>query len=161
MLGAPIMLQSGKGYSVDYSPAPVELRTSLTFDEAHIAVTGLNGMVRVAGTMEFAGMDDRIRPARVAAIKKAAAQGLRDWDEAAPQRVAWAGHRPMTPDGLPMIGPLDPGSNVTVATGHAMLGLTQAPVTGREVRDQLSGRKQADPALAVRRFGRQRQRASA
>lgn len=156
MLGAPIMLQSGKGYSVDYTPAPVELRTSLTFDEAHIAVTGLHGMVRVAGTMEFAGMDDRIRPARVAAIKKAAAEGLRGWDQDAPQRVAWAGHRPMTPDGLPMIGPLDTSSNVMVATGHAMLGLTQAPVTGREVRDLISGRKLPDPALAVRRFGARR-----
>lgn len=156
MLGTPIMLQSGKGYSVDYTPAPVELRTSLTFDEAHIAVTGLDGMVRVAGTMEFAGMDDRIRPARVAAIKKAAAEGIRGWDAEAPQRVAWAGHRPMTPDGLPMIGRLDSAGNTWVATGHAMLGLTQAPVTGREIRDLVSGRKQGDPALAVRRFGARR-----
>lgn len=154
MLGTPIMLQSGKGYSVDYSPGPVELRTSLTFDESHIAVTALDGMVRVAGTMEFAGMNDKINPVRVAAIKKAAAQGLRGWDPDAPQRAAWAGHRPMTPDGLPMIGPLRPGSNAWVATGHAMLGLTQAPVTGREIRALISGSKAPDPALSVHRFGR-------
>lgn len=161
MLGTSIMLQSGKGYSVDYTPAPVQLRTSLTFDEAHIAVTGLDGMVRIAGTMEFAGIDDRVTPSRVAAIKKAAAEGLRGWDPDAPQKVAWAGHRPMTPDGLPFVGPLQPGANAWVASGHAMLGLTQAPATGREIRELVNGSKAADPTLSVHRFSRRtRNRAS-
>lgn len=151
-LGTKLMLQSGKGYSIDYSPAPVQLRTSLTFDEPHIAVTALEGKVRVAGTMEFSGLNDTINPTRVAAIKKAAAEGLRDWDPDAPQRPVWAGHRPMTPDGLPTIGPLAPGANAWVATGHAMLGLTQAPVTGREIRALVNGTKQPDPALGVDRF---------
>lgn len=58
----------------------------------------------------------------------------------------------MTPDGLPMLGPIAPGANAWLATGHAMLGLTQAPVTGREIRHLVNGTKRPDPALSVDRF---------
>lgn len=156
-LGVRIPLQPGKGYSIDYTPPPVPLRTSLTFDEPHIAVTALNGMIRVAGTMEFSGLGGALNPARVAAIKRAAARGLRDWDPDAPHRPAWAGHRPMTPDGLPIIGPLRGDANVWVATGHAMLGLTQAPATARQIRALVRGDSQPDPALSLQRFGRVKQ----
>lgn len=104
--------------------------------------------------MEFSGLGGALNPTRVAAIKRAAALAFRDWDPDAPQREAWAGHRPMTPDGLPIIGPLLEDGNVWVATGHAMLGLTQAPATAREIRALVRGAKQPDPALGLRRFGR-------
>lgn len=152
-IGVRIPLQPGKGYSIDYTPAPVPLRTPVTFDEPHIVVTPLDGMIRVAGTMEFSGFGDGLNPTRIAAIKRAAALGLRDWDPDAPQREAWAGHRPVTPDGLPIIGPLFKDSNVWVATGHAMLGLTQAPATAREIQALVRGAKQPNPALSLRRFG--------
>src|SRR5699024_2866811 len=51
-LGQRVPIYSGKGYSIDYSPAPFELRTSLTLEDARVAVTPLNGMLRLAGTME-------------------------------------------------------------------------------------------------------------
>jgi len=134
-LGPALPIGPGKGYSVDYFPSPVPLSTPLTFEDAHVAVTPLNGRLRLAGTMEFAGLDLGVNARRVAAVKRAAAQGFRDWDEDTPHAEPWAGLRPMTADGLPIVGRLRPEGNVLVASGHGMLGLTLAPSTAKTVRD--------------------------
>ncbi|MFI7063142.1 NAD(P)/FAD-dependent oxidoreductase [Kribbella sp. NPDC050124] len=152
-LGVPVPIQPGKGYSVDYRPEPFKLRTSLTFEDAHVAVTPLDGVVRVAGTMEFAGFDTSINAKRIEAVQRAAAVGFRDWDPAAPHEPAWAGMRPMTPDGLPVVGPLTDGGNVWVASGHGMLGLTQAPATAQAIRRLVRG-EAADPETSPARFRR-------
>ena len=68
-------------------------------------------------------------------MKRAAARGFREWDENTPHAEPWAGLRPMTADGLPIVGRLRPDSNVLVASGHGMLGLTLAPSTAKTVRD--------------------------
>jgi D-amino-acid dehydrogenase len=153
-LGVRVPIRPGKGYSIDYAPAPFGLRTSLTLEDAHVAVTPLNGFIRVAGTMEFSGLGDSVNPTRVAALERAAAEGFRDWDPTAPHRPAWAGLRPMTPDGLPVIGPLADGLNAWIASGHAMLGLTLAPTTAREIRELVRGDRAPDPRTAVDRFVR-------
>ncbi len=134
-LGAVLPIIPGKGYSVDYFPSPVPLTTPLTFDEAHVAVTPLDGRLRLAGTMEFGGTDTKINARRVAAVKRAAEVGFRDWDPATPHAAPWAGLRPMTADGLPVVGRLQPDGNAVVASGHGMLGLTLAPSTAKTVRD--------------------------
>lgn len=134
-LGTALPIGPGKGYSVDYFPSPVALRTPLTFEDASVAVTPLNGRLRLAGTMEFAGFGTDVNARRVAAVKRAAARGFRDWDEDTAHAEPWAGLRPMTADGLPIVGRLRPESNVLVASGHGMLGLTLAPSTAKTVRD--------------------------
>ncbi|MDT0353090.1 NAD(P)/FAD-dependent oxidoreductase [Pseudonocardia charpentierae] len=134
-LGTALPIGPGKGYSVDYFPSPVPLNTPLTFEDAHVAVTPLNGRLRLAGTMEFAGLATDINARRVGAVKRAAARGFRDWDEETPHAEPWAGLRPMTADGLPIVGRLRPDSNVLIASGHGMLGLTLAPSTAKTVRD--------------------------
>ncbi|MFI6576197.1 NAD(P)/FAD-dependent oxidoreductase [Nocardiopsis sp. NPDC050513] len=153
-LGVPLPIHPGKGYSVDYAPAPLALRTSLTLEDARVAVTPLDGMVRLAGTMEFSGFDDRVDRTRAEAIKRAASEGFRDWDPEAPHREVWAGMRPMTPDGRPVVGSLDNGGNVWVASGHGMLGLTLAPGTARTVRRLIRGEVSEDPLTSPRRFRR-------
>lgn len=162
-LGVPLPIRPGKGYSVDYRPTPVPVRTSLTLEEARVAVTPLDGMLRLAGTMEFGALDERVDPRRVAAIKQAAADAFPGWgswgdrgDRGAPagEQAPWAGMRPMTPDGLPVVGRLDPLTNVFVASGHGMLGLTQAPGTA-DVITRAVLRKPLPPvaeALSPRRF---------
>jgi D-amino-acid dehydrogenase len=135
-LGSPLPIRPGKGYSIDYAPSPVRLRTSLTLEDAHVAITPLNGRVRLAGTMEFGRLDDSVDRRRVAAIAKAAEVGLRGWGR--PRGAEpWAGSRPMTPDGLPIIGRLPALENVYVASGHGMLGLTLAPSTAELVVEML------------------------
>ncbi|WP_209440589.1 NAD(P)/FAD-dependent oxidoreductase [Streptomyces mutabilis] len=145
-LGVPLPIRPGKGYSVDYSPAPVQLRTSLTLEDARVAVTPLDGFLRLAGTMEFGGLEENINPRRVAAIKQAAANAFTGWDNPPGEAEPWAGMRPMTPDGLPIIGRLGRLPNVYVASGHGMLGLTLAPATAEIITETIT--QQRVPAVA-------------
>ncbi|MDN5807595.1 MAG: FAD-dependent oxidoreductase [Brevibacterium sp.] len=141
-LGRRLPIYSGKGYSIDYSPAPIDLRTSLTLEDTRVAVTPLNGMLRLAGTMEFGSRDDEVNDIRVEAIRRAARQSFRDWgDEPTGERAPWAGSRPMTPDGLPVIGSLGTAKNAYVNSGHSMLGLTLAPASAKVLADIMLGRK--------------------
>ncbi|MDQ3953653.1 MAG: FAD-dependent oxidoreductase [Actinomycetota bacterium] len=135
-LGCRIPVDAGKGYSLHFEPAPVEITHGLYLYEARVGATSFDGAVRFAGTMEFSGINTDVNRTRVAAIEKAARRYLTGWTDDARGR-AWAGMRPMTPDGLPVIGRV--AGNVTVASGHAMLGVTLAPVTGEAVADVIDG----------------------
>jgi D-amino-acid dehydrogenase len=99
----------------------------------------MEGRLRLAGAMVFEGLHRRIDPRRVRAIRDAAARCLPSWS-ASPTMEVSSGLRPCTPDGVPMIGWAHPTLPVAVATGHAMLGLTLAPITGQLVADLLEGR---------------------
>ena len=148
-LGVPMPIRPGKGYSIDYSPAPVALRTTLTLEDARVAVTPLNGMVRLAGTMEFGGFDESINAVRVDAIRRAAEAAFTDWGNPVGEAAPWAGLRPMTPDGLPIIGRLGPLRNAFIASGHGMLGLTLAPATAEIVTDMVVHERMPLNASAV------------
>jgi D-amino-acid dehydrogenase len=155
LLGVALPIRPGKGYSVDYVPGQLASRPVISLSEAHCVITPLDGATRVAGTMEFGGLDERISKVRLAAIRRAPGRYLRNWDPDAPSLAPSAGLRPMTPDGLPVIGRLRPFASVYVASGHAMLGLTLAPRTGSLLADMiLDG---ADPEILApfspRRFG--------
>lgn len=134
LFGAKLPVHAGKGYSTDYSPGllPPD-RPNIMLCEAHCAITPLNAGTRLAGTMEFGSLTETVSRARVRAIKTAPPRYFRNWDPDAPASTPTAGLRPMTPDGLPAIGRLGAHSNVYVATGHGMLGLTLAPRTATEV----------------------------
>lgn len=138
--GVRLPIEMGKGYSLDFAPSPLpaSVRHALYLHEARVAITPLTGRLRLAGTMELTGLNHRIDPRRVAAISQAGAGFLRSWPANSSPTTVWAGGRPMTPDGLPVIG-LAPGfSNLAVASGHAMLGVTLAPATGEAIAELLS-----------------------
>lgn len=133
-----VPIQAGKGYALDYRPAPVDLRHPLeVFDHRH-AITPLNGMIRLAGTMEFSGIDERIRPERVEAIVHGAANTIRDWPLDLSRPLVSTGLRPMSADGLPLIGWLRGYRNLAIASGHGMLGLTLGPATGTAIADLMT-----------------------
>jgi D-amino-acid dehydrogenase len=137
-LGRPIPLQGGKGYTVDLAADGREpLRRPLMMQEARVAVTPLAGRLRLAGTMQFAGLDERIQRPRLEGVHAAGRRLLPGWADAATTSL-WAGLRPCSPDGLPYVGWLSPG-RILLATGHAMLGLTLAPLTGAQVADLVDG----------------------
>jgi D-amino-acid dehydrogenase len=138
LAGGRVPIQPGKGYCLDYAPSPVPVRRALYLHEARVAVTPLAGMTRLAGTMEFSGINDRIRPERIAAIARAGATALRGWPADPAVARAGSGLRPMTPDGLPAIGLLKGYRNLAVAAGHAMLGVTLAPATGEAIAELLT-----------------------
>lgn len=152
MLGYRLPLQAGKGYGFDFRPAPTPLRAATYLSEAKVAVTPLDAGVRLAGTMEFTGLDDSVDAVRAGAIADAASRYFRNWPTS-PRPRPWSGLRPMTPDGLPVIGALPRYENAFVATGHAMLGITLAPVTGQLVRELVLDRRvplEATPFLPER-----------
>jgi D-amino-acid dehydrogenase len=110
--------------------------------EAKVAVTPMNGFTRFAGTMEIGGINHNINPVRVNAIAKAAAQyypnlkiNQQEIDDAK------CGLRPLSPDGLPYIGKSSKCKNVTFATGHAMMGWSLGPATGKLVSEIIADKK--------------------
>ncbi|MDQ7909023.1 FAD-dependent oxidoreductase [Phytohabitans sp. ZYX-F-186] len=123
--GVPLPVRPGKGYSVDVEP--LAMRSATNLSDAKVAVTPLTRNLRLAGTMEFGGLDEDINQVRVDAILRAPAIYFRDWQPPATPPKPSAGMRPMTPDGLPIMGRLGRLSNGFVSTGHGMLGVTLAP----------------------------------
>jgi D-amino-acid dehydrogenase len=137
-VGRRVPVQAGKGYSLDYTPSPVEIRHAMHVDAARHAITPLDGMTRLAGTMEFSGINERIRPERVEAIIRGAARTIRGWPTDLRLPVVGTGLRPMSSDGLPLIGLLKGYRNLAIATGHGMLGMTLAPSTGEHLAEYLT-----------------------
>jgi D-amino-acid dehydrogenase len=128
MLSVPLPLQGGKGYTVTIDRPAWQPAHALYLDEARIALSPFAGQLRIGGTMEFSGLNTRVDDRRVAAIRAGAGRYLRGWPAGGDETV-WAGLRPLTPDGLPVLGPLPGYANVFVAAGHGMLGITLAPAT--------------------------------
>jgi D-amino-acid dehydrogenase len=153
--GQRLPVRAGKGYGFDVPNGPGAARTALYLSEAKVAVTPLDGRVRLAGTMELGVMSESVDLKRAGGIVSSARRYLSGWPQG-DVGVPWAGLRPMTPDGLPVLGRLAGHDNVVVAAGHAMLGITLAPVTGDIVRQLvLDGRTppEAEP-FRPDRFGR-------
>ena len=140
-LGLNLPLQAGKGYSVTL-PSPRRLPSICSIlTEARVAVTPMGAALRVGGTMEISGLNEEINPARVRGLVRALQQYYPDFRfEDFDGLPAWRGLRPVSPDGLPYLGRTRSVANLVIATGHAMMGLSLAPVTGKIVADVLDGR---------------------
>jgi D-amino-acid dehydrogenase len=150
-LGCRLPVQAGKGYSFSLAVPTLPCRP-LYLADARVGCTPIGNRLRVAGTMELSGINTRLDDRRIEAIVRTARGFIEggDWDGITER---WVGMRPMAPDGLPIIGRLEPYANAYVATGHAMLGVTLAPATGRAVAAVMSGGPNP-PALQPFRPGR-------
>lgn len=126
LFGVHLPVRPGKGYSID--TPPLNLRTCTNLADAKVAVTPLADRLRLAGTMEFGGRDEARNQLRVNAILAAPGRYFRGWRSPDPATLnPRAGLRPMTPDGLPIIGQLGDFDNAYVSTGHGMMGITFGP----------------------------------
>jgi D-amino-acid dehydrogenase len=138
-LGLKIPMQAGKGYSLTLSSPPQLPQVSAVCVEARIAVTPMAGRLRFGGTMELAGLNEQVSARRVQGIINNA---LKYYPAFSPQDfegiVPWCGLRPCSPDGLPYLGRTAKYANLTIATGHAMMGLSLGPITGRIVAEIVS-----------------------
>lgn len=154
-VGLKLPLQAGKGYSLTLG-RPSELPELCSiFAEAKVAVTPMGSSLRFAGTMEVGGNDLSINTARVRGIIKSVPRYFPEFAEADFEGVEpWAGLRPVSPDGVPYLGAVDGWENLHASTGHAMMGLSLGPVTGRLMADQLTGSTPFRPIerLSVGRF---------
>ncbi|HYE97066.1 MAG TPA: FAD-dependent oxidoreductase [Rubricoccaceae bacterium] len=145
-------MQAGKGYHLNL-PAErlrLRLRHSLILVEGRVAVTPMGETVRFAGTMEIAGLDPAVNPARIRGITKTVPQYLPDVPAATfAGAKPWVGLRPLSPDGLPYVGPFRRFPNLFAATGHAMMGLSLGPVTGEAVAALAAGEAPPLPLAAL------------
>jgi D-amino-acid dehydrogenase len=149
-LHVKLAIQPAKGYSVTFKRPPNSPATPLGLGEARAVVTPMGDTLRVAGTLELAGMDLSVNLRRVRAILRSVPKFLPDLD---PDRMElieiWRGLRPCTPDGLPYIGRPRAYDNLVIAAGHAMLGMSLAPMTGKLVSELTV---QAEPSLDLTPF---------
>jgi len=157
MAGVKIPLMPGKGYSF-MVPQDETKKMSIPaiLCEARVAVTPMNGSIRYGGTMEVGKINQQINMNRVRGIVESVPKYFPDFKPAVPpEKDIWYGFRPVSPDGMPYIGLSAKYSNLAVATGHAMIGLSLGPATGKLIAEVLSGEATSVDmeAYRVERFG--------
>ena len=129
-LGVRVPLVGARGYSVTIPGGAVRPRHALYLAEAKVGISSYEDAVRIAGVFELGHKSDVLDRRRLAAMIADCEPYFGGWRPAAERAEAeWAGLRPMTADGLPLIGRAPAADNVFLATGHGMLGVTLAPAT--------------------------------
>lgn len=139
-LNLRLPLQAGKGYSLTLTKPRQLPQLCSILTEARVAVTPMGSTLRFGGTMEMSGLNESINPVRVRGIVKSSIRyfpefQIKDFEGITP----WRGLRPCSPDGLPYLGRTSRFDNVTIAAGHAMMGLSLGPITGQIVAGLLDG----------------------
>jgi D-amino-acid dehydrogenase len=139
-LGLRLPMQAGKGYSLTLTQPRQLPRLCSIFTEARVAVTPMGSSLRFGGTMEIAGLNEDINPVRVQGIIKSVPKYYPQFQPSDFAGIQpWRGLRPCSPDGLPYLGRSAAHTNLIVATGHAMMGLSLGPITGQLVAELASG----------------------
>jgi D-amino-acid dehydrogenase len=155
MLGIKLLLQPGKGYSYTYPNVEKNIKYPAIMVDGRCAITPWGNTLRIGGTMELSGINNKVLVKRMQGIYNSAKSfypGLQiDLPEAS---KIWNGLRPVTPDGLPYIGKHSMVENMVIAGGHAMIGISEATGTGKIV-SELMQRKTTSidiRAFKVERF---------
>ena len=151
-LGERVLLQSERGYNTTLPSPGVVLERQVIFGEEKFVISAIRNGLRIGGTAEFAGLrakPDWSRCDRLVDIARRYLPALDDRDG-----TRWMGHRPATPDSVPVIGPSRRMSNAWHAFGHGHYGLTMAATTGRLIACMVCGDSTGlDPApFSISRF---------
>jgi D-amino-acid dehydrogenase len=130
-------MQAAKGYHVmlEMDAAP---RTAFVCRETMIGVNPMNNGLRLAGTLELSGINQRMSRRRLQLLRTGAARYIRGIDQAH-VTSEWNGLRPCTADCLPIIGPMPGLTGAFVATGHGMMGYTLGPATAQSIGELIDG----------------------
>ena len=137
-LGDAVPLESHRGYHVTLPKAGIRPQRLVLHAADHFVVTPMEMGVRVAGTVEIAGLEAPPNYQRARILVRKAKRIYPGLDDAG--GVEWMGHRPATPDSLPVIGRATGVGNVSYAFGHGHLGLTFGPITGRVIAELAAGK---------------------
>ncbi len=129
-LGVKVPLVGARGYSLTTADSGTRPRHALYLAEAKVGISSYDDSVRVAGVFELGRRRGDLDRKRFDAMLASCEPYFDAWKPAAePPLLEWAGLRPMTSDGLPLVGRAPAAPNVFLATGHGMLGVTLAPAT--------------------------------
>ncbi|MFK7888515.1 MAG: FAD-dependent oxidoreductase [Gammaproteobacteria bacterium] len=141
-LGIDLPIAPAKGYSISvpmggWSNRPRHVIADM---DTHAGLNPMGDVLRVAGTAEFTGMRSGVSEERtrylISLVRQLFPSFAKDVDPA--QIDPWGGHRPLSADGIPMIGET-PVKGVYVNTGHGGLGWTQAPGSSKALADLIAG----------------------
>jgi D-amino-acid dehydrogenase len=136
-----LLLQPGKGYAFE-SKRISNISIPSILVEAKTAVTPMHEFTRFAGTMEISGFNNKLNDNRIQSIAAAVEQFYPDITITQEEKAtAKYGYRPLSPDGMPYIGKPNNFKNLTIATGHAMIGWTLGPGTGKIVSELILNQK--------------------
>ena len=142
MMGIKLLLQPGKGYSHTYNHVEKNIKYPAILVDGRCAITPWGQQLRIGGTMELSGINNKVMISRMQGIFNSAKDfypGLKI--DFPPADKIWNGLRPVTPDGLPYIGRLSNLDNVVVAGGHAMLGISEGTGTGKLVTEIIQAKE--------------------
>lgn len=138
--GFNIPLMPGKGYSFMVNDTLKNMHISALLCEAKVSVTPMGGQIRFGGTMEIDGINSEINKNRVQGIVESIPKYFPDLQPEMPAtKDIWFGFRPCSPDGLPYLGNSKVLKNLTVATGHGMMGVSLGPASGKLVSELING----------------------
>lgn len=153
-LGAVVPLESQRGYHVTVRSNNLALSHTVMAVEHNVMVNPMRMGLRLAGTVEFAGLEAQPDYARARALLARGREMFPHLDTS--QTTEWMGHRPCLPDSLPVIDRAPRLQNAWLAFGHGHVGMCGAPTTGREIANLVAGRApQIDLSpFGARRFGR-------
>ena len=138
LFGESVSIQPGKGHSMTVAKPSTGPRRNILIGDRWVAVNPMGDRLRMSGWLELGRLDTRPSIHRLSLVESGVRSRIRlDTDLTVLER--WAGVRPITPDGLPIIGNSRRWDNVAYAVGHGKLGLSLGPVTGRLVTQLLCG----------------------
>lgn len=136
-LGVRTRVQAGRGYSFTVA-TDKEAKYSVYLPATRVACTPApsRGRFQIAGTMEFRGPDEPFQPRRIESIINATKPMFKgiDWTDIEDE---WVGSRPVTPDGLPLVGQTKV-PNVYTCGGHGMWGIILGPISGKMLAKQIA-----------------------
>lgn len=151
-LGDRVPLETQRGYHVTVRSSNLKLRHTVMASENNIMVNPMAMGLRLAGTVEFAGLQRAPNYERAQALLR---QGQLLFPHLDTSEVTqWMGHRPCMPDSLPVIDRSRDADNAWLAFGHGHMGMCMGASTGREVAHLVAGRAtQVDLSpFSARRF---------
>lgn len=134
-----VPLESERGYHIELWEPSVMPRSPVMVASGKFVATPMDGRLRLAGVVEFGGLEAGPSKAPFDLLKRngvAALPGLR-WRE----MTEWMGHRPAPADSIPVIGEVPGLNGAYTGFGHHHVGLTGGPKTGRLLAQMISGRQ--------------------
>jgi D-amino-acid dehydrogenase len=138
LLGSDVPLETERGYHAMLKSPTAAPRIPVASGEGKYFVTPMEEGVRIAGTVELAGLDAPPNDQRADALVAQARRLLLGLGPGGYERCL--GHRPSLPDSLPVFGRAAAVANAYFAFGHGHVGLTAAAPTGEIIADLVAGR---------------------
>lgn len=141
-IGVDMLLQDGRGYSFTVKSPDQKPGIPTILTEAKVAVTPMGNDLRIGGSLELSNLSTKINPKRFEGVYESipAYYPNIQFEKPGLEQI-WQGYRPCTPDGMPFLDQSTAFKNLTVATGHGMMGMSLGPASGKLASEIILGTK--------------------